>query len=77
MQSQILPDALLDEIPLIVTMIMMACGICGLVILKYMYKLENKRRARETASWDEAQFAAERVSQERRGDQRRTFIYGL
>jgi hypothetical protein len=57
-------------------MITMACGICGLVFLKYMYRLENKNRARETANWDGAQFAAEEISTKRRGDQKRTFIYG-
>ncbi|KAF6793454.1 allantoate transport protein [Colletotrichum sojae] len=64
------------EVPLIITMIIMACGIFGLVFLKYMYRLENKKRAREIATWDEAQFAAEAVSEERRGDQRLTFMYG-
>ncbi|TDZ28800.1 Major facilitator-type transporter hxnP [Colletotrichum spinosum] len=64
------------EIPLIITMIIMACGICGLLFLKYMYRLENKKRAREIRTWDETQFAAEATSVERRGDQRRTFMYG-
>ncbi|KAL0930162.1 allantoate transport protein [Colletotrichum truncatum] len=64
------------EIPLIVTMIIMACGICGLLFLKYMYRLENRKRAREVATWDETQFSEEAVSEERRGDQRRTFVYG-
>lgn len=74
----ILPNAnaRTDEVPLMITMIIMACGICGLVFLKYMYGLENKKRTREIAGWDESQFAAEAVSRERRGDQRRTFMYG-
>jgi hypothetical protein len=55
----------------------MGCGICGLVFLRFMYQFENKKRAREIADWDEAQFAAEASSEERRGDQRRTFMYGL
>ncbi|KAK1657455.1 major facilitator superfamily domain-containing protein [Colletotrichum godetiae] len=64
------------EVPLIVTMIIMACGICGLVFLKHLYKMESKKRADEIACWDEAQFAAEAVCRERRGDQKRTFMYG-
>ncbi|KAL2875602.1 hypothetical protein SGCOL_009219 [Colletotrichum sp. CLE4] len=64
------------EVPLIVTMIIMACGICGLVFLKHLYKMENKKRADEIACWDEAQFTAEAVCRERRGDQKHTFMYG-
>ncbi|KXH60994.1 hypothetical protein CSAL01_06670 [Colletotrichum salicis] len=43
---------------------------------KYLYKTEHKKRADEIACWDEAQFAAEAVSRERRGNQKRTFMYG-
>jgi hypothetical protein len=57
-------------------MVIMAAGICGLVFLKFMFKRENKKRARIIALWDEADFAAEAASVERRGDQRRTFMYG-
>ncbi|GIZ48523.1 hypothetical protein CKM354_001157700 [Cercospora kikuchii] len=64
------------ELPLIVTMIIMACGICGLVFLKLMYIRENRQRARTTATWDESDYAAEATSEERRGDQKRTFMYG-
>jgi hypothetical protein len=65
-----------DETPLIITMCIMAFGICGLAFLKVMYKLENKRRAREIASWGDEQFIAEANSMQRRGDQKRTFMYG-
>ncbi|EQB57253.1 hypothetical protein CGLO_02649 [Colletotrichum gloeosporioides Cg-14] len=64
------------EVPLIITMVIMACGICGLVFLKYAYKMENRKRAIEIETWDETQFAAEARSEIRRGDQRRTFMYG-
>ncbi|KAF2017894.1 MFS general substrate transporter [Aaosphaeria arxii CBS 175.79] len=64
------------EVPLIITMVIMASGICGLVFLKIMYKLENKKRAAIISNWDENDFAAEALSEERRGDQRRTFMYG-
>jgi hypothetical protein len=47
-----------------------------LVFLKIMYKRENKRRAKEIASWAEEQFIAEANSIQRRGDQKRTFMYG-
>ncbi|KAI9148221.1 putative transporter [Paramyrothecium foliicola] len=63
------------EVPLIITIIIMACGICGLVFIKFMYRLENKKRAREIANWDDADFTAEAASTERRGDQRRTFVH--
>lgn len=66
----------IDETPLIVTMALMIFGICGLGFLKFMYLRENKKRAREIATWDEADFASEAASKERRGDQKRTFMYG-
>lgn len=65
-----------DETPLIVTMAIMVAGICGLGFLKLMYIRENKIRAREVATWDEVDFAAEAASEQRRGDQKRTFMYG-
>jgi hypothetical protein len=55
----------------------MVVGALGLVFIRFMYQLENKKRGREIENWDEAQFAAEAASEERRGDQRRTFMYGL
>jgi hypothetical protein len=70
-------NVLVDEVPLIITMIIMACGCCGLGFLNLMYRRENRARAREIANWDESDFAAEAASQKRRGDQKRMFIYGL
>ncbi|MBE3048652.1 hypothetical protein IMZ48_40365 [Candidatus Bathyarchaeota archaeon] len=55
----------------------MAFGALGMVFVRTMYMFENRKRARETAAWDVDQLAQEATSQERRGDQRRTFIYGL
>lgn len=66
----------IDETPLIVTMALMVFGICGLGFLKFMYLRENKKRALEIANWDEADFANEAASKVRRGDQKRTFMYG-
>lgn len=63
-----------DETPLIVTMALMVFGICGLSFLKFVYLRENKKRAREVSTWDEADFASEAASKERRGDQKRTFM---
>lgn len=65
-----------DETPLIVTMAIMVFGICGLGFLKFMYLRENRKKGREVANWDEADFASEAASKERRGDQKRTFMYG-
>ena len=65
-----------DETPLIVTMALMVFGICGLGFLKFKYLRENKKRALEIANWDEADFANEAASKVRRGDQKRTFMYG-
>lgn len=68
---------LADEIPLIITIAIMASGALGLVFIRFMYKRENKKRAEEISQWDEADFAAETASIARRGDQRKTFMYGL
>jgi hypothetical protein len=64
-----------DETPLIITICIMAAGACGLIFLRVMYMWENKKRANLIAQWDEADFAAEAASEQRRGDQRRTFMY--
>lgn len=55
----------------------MAVGASGLVLLRILYRMENRKRASEIATWDETQFAEESASQEKRGDQRRTFMYGF
>ncbi|CAJ2509979.1 Uu.00g058790.m01.CDS01 [Anthostomella pinea] len=65
------------ETSLITTMALMAVGATGLVFVRVMYQLENKKRAREIAAWDEQRFADEANSEERRGDQRMTFMYGV
>ena len=66
-----------DETPLFITIGIMAFGALGMVFVRTMYQFENRKRARETAAWDVDQVAHEATSEERRGDQRRTFIYGL
>ncbi|KAK0634128.1 major facilitator superfamily domain-containing protein [Immersiella caudata] len=62
--------------PLIVTMIMSVVGMVGFVFIRIMYMLENKKRGKEIATWDEDRFEEEKNSTERRGDQRKTWIYG-
>ncbi|KAM7183216.1 Major facilitator superfamily domain containing protein [Naviculisporaceae sp. PSN 640] len=62
--------------PLIVTMIMSAVGILGFISIRVMYMMENKKRRKEIATWDEDRFEEEQNSTERRGDQRKTWIYG-
>jgi hypothetical protein len=57
-------------------MAIMVVGICGLGFIKFMYLRENKKRAKQVTTWDEGDFAAEAVSDKRRGDQKRTFMYG-
>ncbi|KAF2025469.1 MFS general substrate transporter [Setomelanomma holmii] len=64
------------EVPLMITMMIMACGCCGLVFLNAMYRRENRAQARQVSNWDEADFAAEAASETRRGDQKRAFVYG-
>ena len=54
----------------------MAFGALGLIFIRVMYMWENKRRSAEIASWDEDRFIDEANSLERRGDQRKTFMYG-
>jgi hypothetical protein len=55
----------------------MAFGAAGLLFIRFMYMWENKKRARDIANWTEEDFANEATSEERRGDQRRTFMYGF
>ncbi|PKS11724.1 hypothetical protein jhhlp_001712 [Lomentospora prolificans] len=64
------------ETPLFITMGIMAFGALGLIFIRVMYMWENKRRSAEIASWDEDRFIDEANSLERRGDQRKTFMYG-
>lgn len=56
-------------------MILIAVGMVGLCTLRGLYMIENRRRRKEIANWDEARFTLE-LSTDRRGDQRHTWIYG-
>ena len=57
-------------------MVMSAVGMLGFVFIRVMYMWENKKRRKEIATWDEDRFEEEQNSTERRGDQRKTWIYG-
>lgn len=61
--------------PLIVTMILIAVGMLGFCLVRVLYMVENRCRRKEMANWDESRFALEESSVDRRGDQRRTWIY--
>jgi hypothetical protein len=63
------------QYPLVVTIILLVVGMFGFCVLRGLYMLENRRRREETAVWDEARFNEEVFSDERRGDQRYTWIY--
>lgn len=52
-------------------------GGVGMELVRYLYVRENKRRRQITAGWGEREFAAEKASAVRRGDQRLDFQYTL
>jgi hypothetical protein len=56
-------------------MILIAVGIVGFCGVRGLYMLENQRRRKEIASWDQARFAMEELSTTRRGDQRHMWLY--
>jgi hypothetical protein len=62
--------------PLTVTMALIAVGITGFLIIRLMYMLENSRRRKIIATWDDDRYIQEQESETRRGDQRYTWIYG-
>lgn len=59
-----------DKIPLFIMAALLVAGALGLGHVRYLYVRENKDRARRTAGWGEAEFAQERRSDVRRGEQR-------
>ncbi|KAK4149609.1 hypothetical protein C8A00DRAFT_46795 [Chaetomidium leptoderma] len=62
--------------PLTVTMILTAVGMLGFMFIRGMYMLENRKRRKVLATWNEENFIEEQGSAKRKGDQRYTFIYG-
>jgi hypothetical protein len=48
----------------------------GFCIIRTAYFFENRRRHRIIRDWTSEQYEEEAVNEERRGDQRLTFIYG-
>lgn len=71
------PELCADEVPLTTTVILMAIGMAGFLFVRFMYQRENAKRLRIIEDWTHDQFEEEACSEERRGDQRRTFMYGL
>jgi hypothetical protein len=58
-----------------VTMGLIAVGMAGFIFVRAMYMLENKKRRKIIATWDDDRYMEEQTSTERRGDQRHTWIY--
>lgn len=72
-----LTDECQDKQPLIITMSLLAVGIVGFLFVRLMLMRTNRQRSAKVQDWDETNFEEEAMSEERRGDQRSTFIYAL
>lgn len=55
----------------------MAVSMAGFFIIRLLYQRENLKRKGMIEEWTQDEFEQEAYSEERRGDQRHTFIYGL
>ena len=64
------------KFPLRITMILLAVAQVGFLLIRGSYMLLNRKRRRETAGWTEEQFAEEERNEDRRGDHKKTYIYG-
>ncbi|KPI44477.1 putative transporter [Cyphellophora attinorum] len=64
------------ETPLFATIGIMVAGMLGFCIIRTAYFFENRRRHRIIRDWTQEQYEEEAVNEDRRGDQRLTFIYG-
>ncbi|KAF2673481.1 MFS general substrate transporter [Microthyrium microscopicum] len=62
--------------PLKVTLISLGAAVVGFLLIRLSYMQVNRKRRTETALWTEQEFAQEMESSERRGDRKRTFVYG-
>jgi hypothetical protein len=58
-------------------MALIAVGLVGFIGMRVVYMITNKRREKERANWTVEDFENERLSEERRGDRKKTFIYDL
>ncbi|KAI5477464.1 MFS general substrate transporter [Pseudohyphozyma bogoriensis] len=63
--------------PLTVTMILIVVGIVILLSMRLVLMRLNSQRRKKLATMSPAEIEAERLSNERRGDRKTTFIYGL
>lgn len=61
---------LADKLPLFIMAALLVVGALGLGHVRYLYVRENRDRARRTAGWGAAEFAEEKKSELRRGEQR-------
>ncbi|KAH7116123.1 major facilitator superfamily domain-containing protein [Dendryphion nanum] len=61
---------------LLVTMILIAIGACGFLMMRVIFMYVNRRRARIISTWTVEDFEEENTLLERRGDQKLTFRYG-
>ncbi|GAA5827402.1 hypothetical protein JCM11251_003795 [Rhodosporidiobolus azoricus] len=59
-----------------ITMILMAIGMCIFVAIRVYYQLLNKKRRAKIATMSPEEIEAERLSLDRRGDAKVTFLYG-
>lgn len=59
-----------DKLPLFIMATLLVVGALGLGHVRYLYVRENEDRARRTAVWGAAEFAEEKKSEVRRGEQR-------
>jgi hypothetical protein len=64
------------KLPLIITMGIVSSGMIGFFIMRWVYVWTNRTRKREILTWTRERFEEERKSRQRRGDQKKTFIYG-
>ncbi|KAH8660081.1 major facilitator superfamily domain-containing protein [Xylariales sp. PMI_506] len=59
-----------------VTLGIVALGTVGFVISRVLYMLENKKRKAEIEGWSEEQFEEEQMNGQRRGHEKKYFLFG-
>jgi hypothetical protein len=58
------------------TMILIAIGACGFMVMRFLLVWENRRRSRITQTWTAEDFERENLNEQRRGDAKLSFKYG-
>lgn len=64
-------------IPFYITLGIIAFSLIGYIAYRFMLKEVNKFRARKLASWSSVDIENERSDEQRLGDKKYTFVYGL